>query len=42
MVKGYLYVKGNANMFCPHCGNILWNELPNGKMCLSCGWIMDR
>lgn len=34
--KGYLQVDGNVNMFCPHCGSVLWNELPHGDTCEIC------
>lgn len=37
MVKGYLVVDGNVNIFCPHCGSILWNSIPYGTECESCG-----
>ena len=36
MENGYLYVKGNVNIFCPHCGCVLWQEIPHGQKCLSC------
>jgi len=41
MANGYLYVKGNVNIFCPHCGNGLWQEIPHGQKCLSCGGAID-
>jgi hypothetical protein len=36
MENGYLYVEGNVNLFCPHCGSILWNEIPDGLKCNVC------
>lgn len=30
-------IKGNVNVFCPHCNKILWEELPYELECTECG-----
>lgn len=35
MAKRYLKVKGMVDMYCPHCGKILWSEL-DGKHIIQC------